>query len=172
MPAPFYPNDPEFRELHDAISRGRERPDPLFGGVARTPAGARSIRRFCSIAEGEIVDRYDKIKLVPFGEFVPEPFGWVNRITHEIGDFVPGTRIVIFDTGYAPHGRVHLLRIGVPGSGPPVHQGGADVLVNLSNDGYFGHSAAREQHLELVRMRAAENRALDSARHQRRHHAP
>ena len=35
---------------------------------------------------------------------------------------------------------------------------GADLLVNLSNDGYFGHSAAREQHLEIVRMRAAENR--------------
>ena len=35
---------------------------------------------------------------------------------------------------------------------------GAEVLVNLSNDGYFGHSAAREQHLSLVRMRAAENR--------------
>ncbi len=31
------------------------------------------------------------------------------------------------------------------------------MLVNLSNDGYFGHSAAREQHLKLVRMRAAEN---------------
>ena len=35
---------------------------------------------------------------------------------------------------------------------------GAQLLVNLSNDGYFGHSAAREQHLDLVRMRAAENR--------------
>ena len=35
---------------------------------------------------------------------------------------------------------------------------GADLLVNLSNDGYFGHSAAREQHLEIARMRAAENR--------------
>jgi apolipoprotein N-acyltransferase len=35
---------------------------------------------------------------------------------------------------------------------------GANLLVNISNDGYFGHSAAREQHLVLVRMRAAENR--------------
>ena len=37
-------------------------------------------------------------------------------------------------------------------------KGGADLLVNISNDGYFGHSAAREQHLDIVRMRAAENR--------------
>ena len=35
---------------------------------------------------------------------------------------------------------------------------GAEVLVNISNDGWFGHSAAREQHLKIVRMRAAENR--------------
>ena len=35
---------------------------------------------------------------------------------------------------------------------------GADVLINISNDGYFGHTEAREQHLELVRMRAVENR--------------
>ena len=35
---------------------------------------------------------------------------------------------------------------------------GANLLVNLSNDGYFGHSAAREQHLEIARMRAVENR--------------
>jgi apolipoprotein N-acyltransferase len=37
-------------------------------------------------------------------------------------------------------------------------RGGAEVLVNLSNDGYFGNSAAHAQHLEIVRMRAAENR--------------
>ena len=36
--------------------------------------------------------------------------------------------------------------------------GGAEVLFNISNDGWFGKSAAREQHLEIVRMRAAENR--------------
>jgi apolipoprotein N-acyltransferase len=37
-------------------------------------------------------------------------------------------------------------------------KGGANLLVNISNDGYFGHSAAREQHLEIARMRAVENR--------------
>ncbi len=36
-------------------------------------------------------------------------------------------------------------------------KGGANLLVNISNDGYFGHSAAREQHLEIARMRAVEN---------------
>ena len=36
-------------------------------------------------------------------------------------------------------------------------KGGANLLVNISNDGYFGHSTAREQHLEIARMRAVEN---------------
>ena len=42
--------------------------------------------------DGELVDRYDKINLVPFGEFVPKVFGFVNRITQEAGDFGPGNR--------------------------------------------------------------------------------
>ena len=37
-------------------------------------------------------------------------------------------------------------------------KGGAQLLINISNDGYFGHSSAREQHLEIARMRAVENR--------------
>ena len=46
-------------------------------------------------------------------------------------------------------------------------QNGAEVLFNLSNNGYFGRSAsAREQHLLVLRMRAAPERGLDRARHQ------
>ncbi len=49
-------------------------------------------------------------------------------------------------------------------------KGGANLLVNISNDGYFGHSAAREQHLEIARMRAVENQPLADPLHQRRNH--
>ena len=69
---------------------------------------------------GKIVDRYDKINLVPFGEFIPPMFGWVNRITKEIGDFVPGERVVVFPLDGSQIGRLHLLRIGVSGPGPAV----------------------------------------------------
>jgi apolipoprotein N-acyltransferase len=105
-----------------------------------------------------VLDRYDKIKLVPFGEFVPPPFGWVNRITKEAGDFVPGNRIVIFQVGGHRLGSFICYESAFPDLVRQFAKDGAEVLINLSNDGYFGHSAAYEQHLELVRMRAAENR--------------
>ena len=61
---------------------------------------------------GDLIDRYDKINLVPFGEYVPKFFGFVNRITQEAGDFVPGNRIVDFPDGRSSRRRLHLLRIG------------------------------------------------------------
>jgi apolipoprotein N-acyltransferase len=104
------------------------------------------------------VDRYDKINLVPFGEFVPSIFGWVNRVTKEAGDFAPGSRIVEFPLDGHKLGAFICYESAFPDLVREFTKGGAQVLVNLSNDGYFGHTAAREQHLELVRMRAAENR--------------
>jgi len=54
--------------------------------------------------------------------------------------------------------RVHLLRIGVPQLRAPLCSQRCQVLFTISNDGWFGKTAARWQHLEIVRMRAAENR--------------
>ena len=56
-----------------------------------------------------MMDRYDKIKLVPFGEFVPNVFCWVNRVTKEAGDFAPGNRDCRFPGERAQAGRVYLL---------------------------------------------------------------
>jgi apolipoprotein N-acyltransferase len=106
---------------------------------------------------GEIRDRYDKIKLVPFGEYVPAPFGFVNRITSEISDFVPGSRIVIFNANSHRIGAFICYESAFPDLVRQFTNSGAEVLMNLSDDGYFGPSASREQHLSLVRMRAAEN---------------
>ena len=109
---------------------------------------------------GKVMDQYNKIKLVPFGEFVPDVFSWVNRISKEAGDFAQaGDRIVMFQRGLGARRGFHLLRVGVPRTcGSRVFpRRRRKVFVNISNDGYFGTSAAHEQHLELVRMRAAEN---------------
>jgi apolipoprotein N-acyltransferase len=130
----------------------------LFGGVARTPAGDPLNSAFLVNPDGNIVDRYDKIKLVPFGEFVPQPFGWVNRITKEAGDFVAGTRTVVFPVAGQKIGVFICYESAFPDLVRRFAADGAQMLMNLSNDGYFGASAAREQHLALVRMRALENR--------------
>ncbi len=156
-PAPFYPSDPAFREYTARIAR-KEQVYFLFGGVAYAASGAPLNSAFLLDPSGRMIDRYDKIKLVPFGEFVPSVFGWVNRITKEIGDFSPGNRIVVFPIASHHLGAFICYESAFPDLVRQFARGGAEVLVNLSNDGYFGHSAAREQHLELVRMRAAENR--------------
>jgi apolipoprotein N-acyltransferase len=157
-PAPFYPANQSFRNYVSNIARDSQAA-LLMGGLGRLPAGDPLNSAFFFEKDGRMsADRYDKIHLVPFGEYIPNAFGWVNRITHEIGDFVPGTRIVTFPFDGHRLGAFICYESAFPDLVRQFTQAGATVLVNLSNDGYFGHSAAREQHLELVRMRAAENR--------------
>jgi apolipoprotein N-acyltransferase len=157
VPAPFYPSDPGFRDYVGQLARG-ERSYFLFGGVAYNAARAPLNSAFLYDPSGSLIERYDKIKLVPFGEFVPDIFSWVNRITKEAGDFAPGSRIVEFPVNGHKLGAFICYESAFPDLVREFPRQGAEVLANLSNDGYFGHSAAREQHLELVRMRAAENR--------------
>jgi apolipoprotein N-acyltransferase len=157
VPAPFYPSNAAFRDYTARVARTGQIYF-LFGGVAFNSARAPLNSAFLLNPSGTMVDRYDKINLVPFGEFVPPPFGWVNRITHEAGDFVRGNRVVVFPVDDHRLGAFICYESAFPDLVRQFTRGGAEVLVNLSNDGYFGHSAAREQHLSLVRMRAAENR--------------
>jgi apolipoprotein N-acyltransferase len=107
--------------------------------------------------DGKLIERYDKMELVPFGEYIPPAFDWVNRITGEAGDFVPGTRLITLPVGEHKLGAFICYESAFPNLVRQFTAQGADLLVNLSNDGYFGDSDAREQHLSLVRMRAAEN---------------
>jgi apolipoprotein N-acyltransferase len=131
--------------------------DFLFGTVAQTAEGAPLNSAVLLRPDGALVDRYDKINLVPFGEYVPPLFGFVNRITQEISDYVPGNRIVVFPMGAQRLGVFICYESAFPAQVRQFVKGGANLLVNISNDGYFGHSAAREQHLEIARMRAVEN---------------
>ena len=108
--------------------------------------------------DGVELGRYDKINLVPFGEFVPPLFSFVNRITHEAGDFVPGHGLRVLPAAGHRLGVFICYESAFPNFVRQFSKQGADVLVNLSNDSYFGRSDAREQHLLLVRMRAIENR--------------
>ena len=108
---------------------------------------------------GQVMMQYDKIHLVPFGEYVPWwafP-GKVGKLVSEVGDFLPGTR---YRTASTPDGAVgipicyedifpQLVRRLTP-KGP-------GVLVNITDDGWYGDSAARFQHLEMSRFRAIEN---------------
>jgi len=158
VPAPFYyGTDPHFRAAADNLAR-LTRTAFIFGTVAYT--GARQPLNSAQLVTpaGKPGPRYDKINLVPFGEFIPPLFGFVNRITSEAGDFVPGTKIVLMPVNGHRAGVFICYESVFPNFVRRFADQGAEVLVNLSNDGYFGHSAARYQHLLIVRMRAAENR--------------
>jgi apolipoprotein N-acyltransferase len=155
-PAPFYLQSDAFRAYLASIARSSHAYF-LLGALGRAPDGGPLNSAVMLSPDGSILDRYDKMYLVPFGEFVPPVFGWVNRITHEAGDFEPGHRIVDFSVDSHTIGAFICYESAFPDLVRQFTRNGANLLVNLSNDGYFGTSAAREQHLELVRMRAAEN---------------
>lgn len=130
----------------------------LFGGVAFTPKREPLNSAFLIDRRGQLAGRYDKRFLVPFGEFIPPGFGWIRKISSEAGNYAAGTRAGVLTTGENRLGVFICYESAFPHLVRETARQGAEVLVNLTNDGYFGKSAApREQHLWLARMRAVEN---------------
>jgi len=158
IPGPFYYyDDPRYHTLMDDLARAMHA-YLLIGDVARETDGRLFNSATLISPEGIPISRYDKVNLVPFGEFVPWPFGFANKISTEIGDFVAGNRVVVSPIGTHKEGTFICYESVLPGFVRKFAASGAEVLFNISNDGWFGKSAAREQHLSMVRMRAAENR--------------
>lgn len=157
LPAPlYYYDDAEFRQATSQIARRHGY--FLFSTIGYTRSHQAMNSAVLLGPDGLELGRYDKINLVPFGEFVPRLFFFVNRITQEAGDFVPGHDIKVLPAAGHRLGVFICYESAFPDLVRQFSRQGADVLVNLSNDAYFGRSDAREQHLLLVRMRAVENR--------------
>jgi apolipoprotein N-acyltransferase len=112
-------------------------------------------------AQGHRVFSYDKVHLVPFGEY--EPFPLIHRVvtnvSSEVGGFRKGTKYSVgqFSSGNS-FGVFICYEAIYPGEIRRFAANGAQLFVNISNDGWFGHSAAAEQHLRMARVRAVENR--------------
>jgi apolipoprotein N-acyltransferase len=158
-PGPFYYyEDAHFRTYADNLARAAH-VWLLLGIVAHAPDGAPLNSATLVSPDGVAVSRYDKVNLVPFGEFVPGAFRWLTqKISPEAGDFEPGRGVVVSPVGGHRLGTFICYESVFPNFVRKFADDGAEVLFNLSNDGWFGKSAARRQHLEIVRMRAAENR--------------
>ena len=159
VPAPlYYDADPQFHNLVDNLARSTNA-NLLVGVVARAREGQPLNSAQWVSRNGYPLDRYDKVNLVPFGEFVPWPFNtFVDKISTEAGDFVAGHRAAVTPVDGHRAATFICYESVFPNFVRKFAAGGAEVLFNLSNDGWFGKSAAREQHLRIVRMRAAENR--------------
>lgn len=108
--------------------------------------------------DGAFVGQYDKIHLVPFGEYLPwaNVLGLAGSLVQEVGGFHAGETWSVWPIG---DGRVSVFicyEAIFPGQVRKYVNRGATVLVNISNDGWFGGSAAPAQHLNMARMRAVE----------------
>ena len=107
---------------------------------------------------GAKLSEYSKIHLVPFGEFVPWPFSlFVEKITMQAGTFRPGNEIAVASIDGHGVGTFICYESVFGRSIRQFTANGAELLVNISNDSWYGRSAARDQHLLVARMRAAEN---------------
>jgi apolipoprotein N-acyltransferase len=164
-PSPFYTNDPLFRDAVSALAR-HSGDWVVAGSIGIDPAmhsGGANSQIFNSAAlvspQGEWVGRYDKVHLVPFGEYLPFPslFAFAGGLTREVGEFQRGVSRAPLDAG----GERLAIFICYESIFPDeVRQGplqGAEVLVNISNDGWYGDSGAWKQHLQQTEMRAIEN---------------
>ena len=104
--------------------------------------------------------RYHKIHLVPFGEYVPAAdwLSFVQPLVQEVAGFSAGTTAVVGDVGGIPFGTLICFEGIFPESAREFVRQGAQLLVNITNDAWYGRSAAPRQHLEFGAFRAVENR--------------
>jgi apolipoprotein N-acyltransferase len=108
---------------------------------------------------GEDVARYDKVHLVPFGEYVPlkDVLFFIKKLTHGIGDFKPGTSSSPLFIDEGSIGVLICYEVIFPHLAAMAANEGATMLVNITNDAWFGRSSAPYQHLDMSRLRAVEN---------------
>jgi apolipoprotein N-acyltransferase len=139
----------------------------LITGAVRAPdlpPGVRITRAYNSIYaidhDGSVLSVYDKLHLVPFGEYLPyqnwmEKLGFV-QLTKIQGGFIPGTRRRTMEIPNAPRMLPLICYEAIfPGDIVP-RDDRPGWIVNLTNDGWFGISTGPYQHLQQTRMRAIE----------------
>ena len=109
---------------------------------------------------GDTQNRYDKIHLVPFGEFVPfrKILFFVEKMVAMIGDFGRGKVATLFDVAGYKAGVSICYEMIFPDLMRQAVKNGAHFLVNITNDAWFGKSAASFQHMSMGALRAVENR--------------
>lgn len=108
---------------------------------------------------GEKAGQYDKVALMPFGEYVPAR-GWIpfmDRIPALVADITPGTRVEVMDAANARLGPMICFEATRPDLARALRAAGASVFIQLSNEAWFGPTAMARQMLAQVVFRAVEN---------------
>jgi apolipoprotein N-acyltransferase len=143
--------------LHDLATTAHV---PVIAGmVGHDSTGTYNSAVFVG-SDGVIAGRYDKIHLVPFGEYVPyrQVFFFAHQLTQQVDDFNRGTRRNTFIADGHAFGVFICYESVFADEVREFAKNGAEVLVNISDDGWYGDTSAPWQHLNMARMRAIENR--------------
>jgi apolipoprotein N-acyltransferase len=168
-PAPFDESDPRFQDSLRMIAKTVHAPI-VTGGIGWTLNQQDNEWDYFNSAivlgaNGEKVGRYDKIHLVPFGEYIPfqNLLSFAHKLTGRVSKFTRGTDRKVFRlptvTGGAHRYGIFICYEAVfADEVRHFAQLGAEVLVNISDDGWYGDTSAAWQHLNMARMRAIENR--------------
>jgi apolipoprotein N-acyltransferase len=168
-PAPFVEADPRFQDAMAQVARAEQAP-LIVGGIGAEWAGGDDGWHDYNSAmlfrpDGAEIGRYDKIHLVPYGEYIPfkNLVKFAHKLTGRVSDFSRGTRRMVFRIadrkGTVRRYGVFICYEAVFADEVRLFaRNGAEVLINISDDGWYGDTSAPWQHLNMARMRAVENR--------------
>jgi apolipoprotein N-acyltransferase len=157
----FRSDDPRTQSLLAQIATTNHAP-VVAGMVGEDSTGTYNSAVFVQ-PDGSVAGRYDKIHLVPFGEFIPfrSFFFFAHHLTNQVGDFDRGTQRKVFAANTPDHTKYGIFICYESVFADEIRHfalNGAQVLVNISDDGWYGDTSAPWQHLNMARMRAIENR--------------
>ena len=158
-PAPFYLNeDADFRGRMQAVARklGSYFLVGYIDAVGEGPSNSAGLLD----PKGDQVSRYDKMHLVPFGEYVPfkNLLFFAESLTRQVGEFIPGTEYTISGLDGHQISTAICYESIFPDLVRRFVKRGSELLVVITNDGWFGESSAPYQHLRMGVVRAVENR--------------
>jgi apolipoprotein N-acyltransferase len=163
-PAPFIEEDARFRQAMTELARTVHAPLVIGGIGTEFSAAENSTRDYNSAmvfaSDGARVGRYDKIHLVPFGEYIPfkNLLFFARKLTGRVSEFSRGTERKVFQLDGHRYGVFLCYESVFADEVRHFARLGAEVLVNISDDGWYGDTSAPWQHLNMARMRAIENR--------------
>lgn len=151
-----YGTDSELRQYLGDFAR-KYNASVLFNSAEPNPNGENYFNSAIMINEqGAKIGQYDKIHLVPFGEFAPVPSPIKPLIPTLVGSFQPGENYNLFPVGDAKAGIVICYESHFPSLSREFARRGADVLIEMTNDGYLGDTGVLRQHLAGAIFRAVE----------------
>jgi apolipoprotein N-acyltransferase len=143
------------------VSLVRETGTPLLFGseqLARSPTPHMYNTAFMLSPTGETVGVYHKIRLVPFGEYVPAKnwLSFVSPLVERFVDFAPGESVVMLPLGPHRISAAICYEVVYPWLAREAVLQGSELLTTITNDGWYGNSSAPFQHFEMAAMRAIE----------------